>query len=449
MPGCILIVDDDRAMCEMLAADLSMRGFEPTWTTAPDQALEMVAASNYEAVLTDLKMPHLRGTELCALIVAQWPEIPVVVMTAFGSMETAIEAMRAGAYDFVTKPVEMDILALVLQRAVNHHQLQDKVRQLSQKVDQLQHFDELLGTSKVMQELYHQLERVAKTDASVLITGESGVGKELVARAIHKHSPRADGPFVAVNCAALSETLLESELFGHVEGAFTDARSARAGLFLQANNGTLLLDEIGDFPLSMQAKLLRALEQQQLRPVGGDQDISFDVRILCATNRDLDAAVEEGRFRNDLFFRINVIQLSLPPLRARGADILLLAQHFADYFAARSDKPVRGISEPVAEKLLNYPWPGNVRELRNVIERAVALTQHEQLVISDLPDKIRNYQATQLLIDGTDPGTLLPLEEIERRYIRHVLEATGNNRTWAARILGIDRKTLYRKLKLH
>ncbi|MBM4092937.1 MAG: sigma-54-dependent Fis family transcriptional regulator, partial [Planctomycetes bacterium] len=292
-----------------------------------------------------------------------------------------------------------------------------------------------------------QLSRIADSEASVLIAGESGTGKELVARAIHRRSRRSGHPFVAVNCAALPDALLESELFGHAKGAFTDARAARKGLFLEAESGTLFLDEIGDFPLATQAKLLRALEEQRLRPVGGDREVPFDVRILSATNRDLEAAVEEGRFREDLFFRINVIQVEIPPLRARGGDILLLAQHFASIFATRAGKQVTGISDAVAEKLMSYSWPGNVRELRNVMERAVALTRYEKLAVDDLPEKIRDYQSSRMVIGGNDPADLMPLEEVERRYIVHVLSAMGDNKSNAARVLGLDRKTLYRKLR--
>jgi two-component system response regulator HydG len=280
-----------------------------------------------------------------------------------------------------------------------------------------------------------------------LIRGESGTGKELVAKALHRRSRRGDKPFVAVNCAALPDTLLESELFGHVKGAFTDARTDRRGLFLQAEGGTLFLDEIGEMPPPMQAKLLRALEEGTVRPVGGEKEIAFDARVLAATNRDLETAVEEGRFRKDLYFRVDVIQIDLPPLRARGADALLLAQHFIETFAARAKKQVQGLSEGVGEKLLAYVWPGNVRELRNVIERAVALTRFDRLTLDDLPEKIRDYRTSQVVIASSNPAELVPLEEVERRYILHVLNSVQNNRTLASRALGLDRKTLYRKLR--
>jgi two-component system response regulator HydG len=433
-------------MCELLEADLKLREFEPIWFTSAEQGLGALEREPVDIVLTDLKMPGINGIQFCERIVANRPDIPVIVMTAFGSMETAVAAIRAGAYDFVTKPIDMDLLALTLQRAANHRELKEKIRLLSDVVEQSARCGELLGQSPIMQNLFDELGRVAAADASVLITGESGTGKELVARSIHQHSARKDGPFVAVNCAAFSETLLESELFGHVKGAFTDARQDRQGLFLAADGGTLFLDEIGEMPLSMQPKMLRALEESKLRPVGGDKERSFDVRLLTATNRDLETAVEEDRFRNDLFFRINVIQMQLPPLRARGTDVLLIANEFLKEFAARAGKEVGGLSEPVSERLMNYSWPGNVRELRNVIERAVALTQFDQLVVEDLPEKIRDYRSSQVFLGGDDPSELVSMEEIERRYILHVMDAVDGNKTLAARILKLDRKTLYRKL---
>lgn len=447
MPGRILIVDDEQSMCELLEADLRLRDFETNWFTSASEAIVELKNDPYDVVLTDLNMPGVSGLELCERIATNRPDVPVIVMTAFGSMETAIAAIRVGAYDFVTKPIEMDMLHVTLRRAVQHRELQEKVKVLSDAVARTERFGDILGASDTMQELYDQLARVADSETSVLITGESGTGKELVARAIHRQSRRADGPFIAVNCAALPDTLLESELFGHAAGAFTDARGERKGLFLQAQGGTLLLDEVGEMPLAMQPKLLRALEENRVRPVGSDQEIPFDARILTATNRDLETAVEEGRFREDLFFRVNVIQLEMPPLRARNTDTLLLAQHFLEIFAARSDKPVSGISKAVAERLLDYTWPGNIRELRNVVERAVALTRYDQLAVEDLPEKIRNYRGSQVFIGGKDPSEMVSLGEIEKRYILHVLDAAGDNKTLAARILGLDRKTLYRKLQ--
>ena len=434
-------------MCELLEADLKLRDFEPLWFTSAEEGFRAVEREPVDIVLTDLMMPGVDGIQFCERIVANRPDIPVIVMTAFGSMETAVAAIRAGAYDFVTKPIELDLLALTLQRAARHRELQEQIRQLSDVVEQSARCGELIGASPPMQKVFDELSRVAAAEASVLITGESGTGKELIARSIHKRSPRKDAPFVAVNCAAFTDALLESELFGHVKGAFTDARNDRKGLFLEANGGTLFLDEIGEMPMTMQPKILRALEESKLRPVGGDKEVSFDVRIVTATNRDLETAVEEGRFREDLFFRINVIQLHLPPLRARGTDVLLIADELLTGFAARAGKDVRGLTEPVAERLLNYSWPGNVRELRNVIERAVALTRYDRLVVEDLPEKIRDYRSSQVFIGGDDPSELVSMEEVERRYILHVLSAVDGNKTLAARILKLDRKTLYRKLE--
>lgn len=446
MLGRVLIVDDDRAMCELIEQSLRLRDFESIWRTSAEEALQLAKDEDFDVVLTDLKMPKMSGTELCERIVANRPDTPVIVMTAFGSMEAAIAAIRVGAYDFVTKPIEMDILALALARAVKNSQLKDQVRRLSELVERATGFDEIIGDSPRMASLYDQLSRVSDTETSILITGESGTGKELVARSIHRRSRRASGAFVAVNCAALPELLLESELFGHSKGAFTDARNERKGLFMEAEGGTLFLDEIGEMPTAMQPKLLRALEESRIRPVGSDQEIPFNVRLITATNRDLEAEIDEGRFREDLYFRINVIPIELPPLKSRGTDILLLAQNYVQSFAKRADKEVIGVSETAAEKLLAYSWPGNVRELRNVVERAVALTRFEKIAVEDLPDKIRDYRSSQLFIGGEDPSELVPMEEIERRYILHVLKSVGGNKTTAARVLGLDRKTLYRKL---
>lgn len=447
MSGKVLIVDDERSMCELLETDLRLRGFTPTWYTSAAEAWQRLPETEFDVVLTDVRMPGTTGIELCRQIAAERPDLPVVVMTAFGSLETAVAALRAGAYDFVTKPVEMDLLAVALERAVKQHRLQRQVRELAETVDHRAHFGEILGDSPAMQGVYAQLARLAPTETSVLLTGESGTGKELVARSIHRRSRRSAGPFVAVNCAAIPETLLESELFGHAKGAFTDARQEREGLFVRAAGGTLFLDEIGELPLAMQVKLLRALEERAVRPVGSDREIRIDVRILSATNRDLEAAMQEQRFRDDLYYRINVIQIELPPLRARGTDILLLAQHFLTTFAENLHKPVRGLHEAAAERLLSYSWPGNVRELRNVIERAVALTTGERITVEDLPEKIRQHTSRKLVLDSADPAGLVTLDEVERRYIQQVVEATGGNRTQAAQVLGLDRKTLYRKLK--
>jgi two-component system response regulator HydG len=448
MSGRILLVDDDPAMTEALAQALPQKGYAATTCGSADEALRLLDGEDFDVVVTDLHMKGMNGLELCARVVANRPDIPVVVITAFGSLESAVEAIRAGAYDFVTKPFETKTLTLALDRAVQHRTLRHEVRRLREQIDRARPVPDLIGESVALRPVRDLIERLGDSDASVLVTGESGTGKEVVARALHNTGRRRSGAFIAVNCAALPEALLESELFGHTRGAFTDAKAPRTGLFVQAHGGTLFLDEIGDMPASLQVKLLRALQERRIRPIGAETETPIDVRLVCATNRDLETAIEERRFREDLFFRINVVQVSLPPLRVRGNDILLLAQHFLGRFATQAQKSVRGINAAAAEKLMAYPWPGNVRELQNAIERAVALTRFEEISADDLPDRIRNYQASQLLVEGQDPSELVPLEEVERRYVLRVLEALGGRRSDAAKVLGIDRKTLYRKLEL-
>lgn len=307
-------------------------------------------------------------------------------------------------------------------------------------------FDTLCGESPAMRKLYDQLSRISDTETTVLIDGESGTGKELIARAIHNHSRRVRGPFIAISCPALPDNLLESELFGYEKGAFTDARSSRRGILIQANGGTVFLDEIGDMPISLQPKLLRALETHLIRPIGAYHEVPFDARIITATNHDLEADVDKGQFREDLFYRINVIEVRTAPLRERDKDSLVLAHYFVNYFAGQTGKHVYGFTDNVAEKLLDYSWPGNVRELRNVIERAVALTHYDRIVLEDLPEHIRSYHRKHYQIGGVSMNNLLPLSELEHKYIQHVLEITHDNKTLAAQVLGIDRKTLYRKI---
>jgi two-component system response regulator HydG len=392
-------------------------------------------------------MRGMNGLEFCERVAASFPDVPVIVITAFGSLETAVAAIRVGAYDFITKPFEIDELLFALDRAIQHKRLRDEVRRLRREVRADRGGGDLLGASEAMRKLQDMIERISDADASVLVTGESGTGKDLVARALHQRGRRSTGPFVAINCAAMPETLLESELFGYARGAFTDARVARNGLFVQANGGTLFLDEIGDLPLGLQPKLLRALQERVVRPLGSEAEVPFDARVIAASNRDLATAVEDGLFREDLFFRVNVIHLELPPLRARAGDVLLLAQDFIRRICERSNRNVTGLSPQAAEKLLAYPWPGNVRELQNCIERAVTLARYDQVMVDDLPEKIRSYRRSHVLVASDDPSELVPMEEVERRYVLRVMEAVAGNKTLAARILGFDRKTLYRKLE--
>ncbi|HEY4013416.1 MAG TPA: sigma-54 dependent transcriptional regulator [Polyangiaceae bacterium] len=442
----LLVVDDDVTLCETLAIGLRKRGWEVTWKASAAEAVDLLSSQDFDVVVTDLHMRQVSGIELCERIVANRPDVPVIVLTAFGSLESAISAIRAGAYDFLNKPIEIDALIIAVDRAVGHRRLREEVKRLRIEAGKMPRFDELVGQSPAMRTVYDLIERVSSSDATVLVSGESGTGKEVIARAIHAHSGRKGGHFVAINCAAVPESLLESELFGHAKGAFTDAKTAEAGLFARANKGTIFLDEIGDMPLGLQPKLLRVLQERSVRPVGGREEVPIDVRVVAATNRDLESAVEEGRFREDLFYRINVVHIVLPPLRARVGDILSLAQHFLGHFAARGAKSVTGIAPAAAEKLVAYAWPGNVRELQNSMERAVALTRFDQVGVEDLPEKVRTYRRSHVLVASDDPSELVPLEEVERRYIARVMEAVSGNKTAASRILGIDRKRLYRMI---
>jgi two-component system response regulator HydG len=446
MTARVLLVDDDASLCETLELGLRKRGIQVTSRTGADDALAALGDGEFDVVITDLNMRGIGGIELCERIVANRPDVPVLVLTAFGNLESAVAAIRAGAYDFIHKPVELDVLRIAVDRAAAHRRLREEVKRLRVETGRLPRFDELVGSAPAMRSAYDLIERVAESDATVLVSGESGTGKEVVARAIHAHSRRSSGPLVAINCAAMPEALLESELFGHVRGAYTDAKTSEQGLFSRANHGTILLDEIGDMPLGLQPKLLRVLQERRVRPVGARDEVPVDVRVVAATNRDLESAIEEGRFREDLYYRINVVHIPLPPLRARVGDILPLAQHFLAHFAARGSKNVSGIAAPAAEKLVGYAWPGNVRELQNCMERAIALTRFEQIVVDDLPEKIRDYRRSHVLVTSDDPSELVPLEEVERRYIARVMEAVSANKTAAARILGIDRKRLYRML---
>lgn len=441
----ILAVDDDPDTCELLAANLVASGYEVETRRSAAEALVVLEGQYLDAVIADVHMVGMSGLELCERIVASHPNTPVIVMTGQANMEMAIAALRAGACDFVTKPVDLAQLIHRLEKAIRLTELETEIHRLY-RIQNRDRPSTMIGDSAPIKRVRALIERVAESDVSVLVTGESGVGKELVARELHRHGPHADGPFVAINCAAVPSQLLESELFGHVRGAFTDAKRSREGLFVRANGGTLFLDEIGDLALDIQPKLLRALQERKVRPVGSEDSVSFDARILTATNRDLESEIEAGRFREDLFYRINVINIHVPPLRARGPDILMLAQNFIWSIAERTGKPVKRIGAPVAEKLLSYDWPGNVRELENCLERAAALAQLDSIGVADLPNKLTKYERGEMVIAADDPEDLPSLEELEIRYIRRVLRAVKGNKTQAAQILGLARRTLYRRL---
>jgi two-component system response regulator AtoC len=446
MSARVLIVDDDAELCDLLKEVATQHGYVPEIASSARQALDMAAAQDFDVVVTDVLMEGMDGLELCRRLAESLPDVPVVVLTASGNVDTAVAAIRAGAYDFVSKPVSIDTFLIALERGVAHRTLKAEVMRLREAVASSRHVDGILGESPAMTKVLQRVAQVAPTDATVLITGESGTGKELVAHALHDLSPRRSQPFVAVNCAAMPPTLLESELFGHVRGAFTDAKATRRGLFMQAGSGTIFLDEISEMPPEMQVKLLRVLQERKVRPIGSDEEVPFEARVVTATNRDLEAEVEENRFRRDLYYRIDVVEIPLPPLRARQGDIILLAQHFLQRAANRIGKSVIGLSQSAARKLIEYDWPGNVRELENCMERAVALTRFAEITVDDLPERIRDHETVRLVLAGDDPDELLPLSEMERRYIRRVLAAVGGNKSRAARVLGVDRRSLYRWL---
>ncbi|HEY6924860.1 MAG TPA: sigma-54 dependent transcriptional regulator [Steroidobacteraceae bacterium] len=446
MPDHVLVVEDDTELRDLLVEVLVEAGYEATGFAAAHAVLrELESGQAADLVVTDLVMPGMRGQELLQKLRARWPELNVIVITAFGSIDSAIELVKAGAYEYLTKPLATDELLLAVDRALEESRLRREAARLSTSgVLPPRGF---VAASRPMQELFRLMSRAARSRQLVLITGESGTGKELVARALHDASGRR--PFVPVSCGALPENLLESELFGHEKGAFTGAEGSKAGLFEAAQRGTLFLDEIGELPSSLQPKLLRALDQGEIRRVGATEARSLDVRVIAATNRDLEDEVDAGRFRRDLFWRLNVLHLDVPPLRQRPADIPLLAEHFLSL--ARTERedghlaPSR-ISPEAMGLLTTYPWPGNARELRNVIQRATVLSRTEDIRSEDLPRNIRQAgQAAAVIHDAS--RTQLPLRDVERMYILEVLRQVGGNKTRAAELLGLDRKTLYRKLE--
>jgi DNA-binding NtrC family response regulator len=442
--GTILVVDDDREMRELVRDILQERGHRVELAAEGREAIKQLADTQFNVVMTDLRMKGIQGLELLAEIKRTYPAINVILMTAFGSIETAIEAMKQGATDYLIKPVKTEELVRVVERAVREGMLRQEVERLRREVHREYSFHHILGKSKPMREIFDLIRRVADSPTNLLITGESGTGKELVAKAIHYNSERRDSPFVPVNCAAIPEALLESELFGHVRGAFTDAKNDKCGLFEEANRGTLFLDEISELPLLLQAKLLRAIQEREIRRVGATRSIAIDVRIIAATNLHLAEETKAKRFREDLYYRLNVIEIRLPPLRERREDIPLLVDAFLKRSSESGRKAVRGITETALALLMDYAWPGNVRELENVIERGVTLARGEKIVPEDLPPAIQGVPGRRVSDEGED--RVLPLQEIEREYIVRILEKAGGNKYQAAQLLGIDRKTLYRKL---
>ena len=440
----ILVVDDDHAHRNMLLTLLADWGYRLDGAGDGEEAVSRSRERPFDLILMDVRMSGMSGIEALKEIKAYNPAIPILIMTAYSNVETAVEAIKAGAYDYLTKPLDFEDLRLTLDRVLDHAALRCENKALRTTLAASFDPGNIIGQSEPMRRLLDLLATISPSEATALITGESGTGKELIARAIHANSPRRNGPYVAVNCAALAETLLESELFGHEKGAFTGAERRRDGRFQLANKGTLFLDEIGELPLAMQVKLLRAIQEREVQRVGGDDILKVDVRILAATNRDLKVEVEAGRFRQDLFYRLNVVMLTLPPLRERVEDIALLGMHFLNKFAAKNGKLVKGFTPGAMDMLLKHSWPGNVRELENIVERAVVLLVGEYVSERELQPVIPSSDDGKAM--GNRKLENMTLEEVERVVILDALDSVAGNKSEAARRLGITRKTLHAKL---
>jgi putative PEP-CTERM system response regulator len=439
----ILIADDEKNIREGLAESLGLDGYKTLLAADGDEALKIVEDGDVDLVITDLKMPKVSGTDVLKSVVGRYPGLPVIVLTGHGTIEDAVTAMRFGAFDFVTKPVNLDHLSLLVKRALESRELKRKNRELEAEVESERRSGAMIGKSPEMKKVQELVRRVAPTRASVLITGESGVGKELVADAIHALSPRSSGPLVKVHCAALAESLLESELFGHEKGAFTGAQARKRGRFELANEGTLFLDEIGEINQNVQIKILRVLQDRKFERVGGEETLEVDVRIIAATNRDLKKEIAEGRFREDLYYRLNVVNIHVPPLRERRDDIPILAMSFLQEFARENAKPIEGFEPKARQALYAYPWPGNVRELRNCVESAVVMARGNLIGIEDLPPGVRSSSEERDIRVPSGSS----LAETEKILIRETLAAQGGNKSRTAEILGIGRKTLYQKIE--
>ena len=442
----ILIVDDDSAHRKMLTTVLADEGYDIVPATNGREAVEAVEASYFDLILMDIRMAEMDGLAAQQAIQAISPKIPIIMMTAYASVKTAIKAMKRGAFDYLTKPLDIDEVKLLTERALHHYRLEKENRRLQQRLGQQDLGKNFIGRSKAMQDVFEKVTLVAEFNATVLISGESGTGKELVAAAIHNLSSRKNTPMVTINCAALTETLLESELFGHEKGAFTGAVKNRIGHFQKADGSTIFLDEIGEMALPTQAKVLRTIQEKEVQPVGGNDTIEVDVRIIAATNKDLTTEVSEGRFREDLYYRLNVFQIEVPPLRKRREDIPLLADFFLTRYTEENRSQIKSISPKAMDILMRYDWPGNVRELENTIERSVIICKSDTITTDTLPAALNKDQ--EYLSDRGESHTLgRTLKEAEKEMIMQTLEEVGGNRTKTAKILGISRRTLQLKLK--
>jgi len=449
----ILIVDDEKNYPPILAAVMEEEGFEPLMANSGEEALTILKHSDVDLVLTDMKMPSMDGIELLENVKKKDPELPVIMMTAHGTVEKAVEAMQKGAYSYIMKPFDNDSLIIYVNKAIAMYRVIKENRRLRQTVKSQYSFGNIIGKSKKMRDVFDIIRKVAPANATVLIEGESGTGKDLVAKSIHFNSPRRDYPFVAVNCTALAESLLESELFGHERGAFTGAVSSKKGRFELADGGTLFLDEIGELSPSLQVKLLRVLQDKVFERVGGVRQVSVNFRLIAATNKQLKAEVRTGQFREDLFYRLNVVHIELPPLRLRQEDLHLLVDHFIDKYSIERglDMPINGIEKQVERVFFDYHWPGNVRELENIIERAMVLCPDDILKVDDLPKDFRNSLSDSQRLDGIPEDAHLyeTIGDIEKKMILRALKITGNVQSDAAQLLGIGKSGLNKKLKKH
>ena len=439
----LLVVEDEESAAEALAAAFATEGYEVVLAANGSEARERFAEGPWDCILTDVVMPDVNGLDLLQEWVREPDAPPVIVMTAYASVERAVQAIKDGAYDFQEKPLDLDNLRSVVRSAIERQRSEPENRPVRARLASESH-RLVLGNSPAMHKVVEQARRVARTNATVLIVGESGTGKELLARLIHRESLRVRGPFVPVNCAGLTESIIESELFGHVKGAFTGAVRSKKGKFELADGGTLFLDEIGEIPLNVQVKLLRVLQEREVERVGGEEPVRIDVRLVCATHRDLEAQVRDGKFREDLYYRIKVIVLKLPPLRERTEDVPELAEYFRELANERNDRAVVGFSPETMQQLQAYRWPGNVRELQNVVEHVVVLANNEVVEFSDLPEEISGERGPQDVVNITVGTTLA---ETERELILETLRKTGGNKTQTAKLLGIGVRTLYRKLE--
>lgn len=443
----IAVVEDDPGLRELLQEELESGGYRVAAYETAELLLVQLEQQFPALIISDIRLPGMSGMELLGQLQQREKQPPLILITAFGTVDQAVDALRQGADDFLTKPLDLEHLLVSVERVLDYHQLRDEVEAYRRSVNaKLQGPGGIIGASRVMRQLYSEIEQIAAADGSVLILGESGTGKELVAQALHQQSQRSDGPFLAVNCAGIPSELLESEFFGHAAGAFTGARNARAGLLKEADGGTLLLDEIGEMPLALQAKLLRVLQEGTMRPVGSDQEVRVDVRILAATHQDLEQRVAAGEFRADLFYRLETFSLSVPPLRQRGDDIELLAEYFIDQLHQQQPKPVQGLSAEARDLLYGYRFPGNVRELQNAIERAYTFCDSDFIEPEHLPARLRQNESAQVAAPVSTPAHWPTMQELQADYVRKVLVYTEGNKQQAARILGVTRRTLYRWL---